>query len=441
MSQSTVCNNLEDLYESALLLIGNASKLRDWCNGDENTNVTLGGKSVPSLRKLIANINQVAGVATLQNIGGVRPDGVTIGIDDLGVISVIAAALRQTGGGLNVDASGKLYVDFSQMPTGKFENLLKSLRLPLWLSGNVNFYVDQNNVNASDVLDQNRGLDTNKPFKNLQPCINYIVDNYNIGSHTVTIIVRSGTFYGIKLGQYNKTTGMINIQPEDKNNGKINIQLDENHLTAINCTGGDWNITGPNIIGNYNLNNLNYYSWGNDIFICQASNNALLKVEQPEIEIQLNGTNVTISGTLDLRGFYAASGATIQLQPLSRAAKFIMDKNFTKTSGEFKAYPLFALDNGTKIYFSHLYNAPEIAKKFYISGEFTTTCKADSGAKIAWYSQNNTYKPLVASDSQVIGKRYEATAGASIDTKSQGADYFPGNVAGTADASTYSWYK
>ena len=37
----------------------------------------------------------------------------------------------QTGGGLATDAQGKIYVDFSQMPTEKFEKLVQSIRVPI----------------------------------------------------------------------------------------------------------------------------------------------------------------------------------------------------------------------------------------------------------------------------------------------------------------------
>ena len=58
------------------------------------------------------------------------------------------------GGGLGFDKSGKLYVDFSSRPTEKFEAMLKSIRVPIWLTKNLTVYVA---TTGSDRLDEGRG--------------------------------------------------------------------------------------------------------------------------------------------------------------------------------------------------------------------------------------------------------------------------------------------
>lgn len=58
-------------------------------------------------------------------------------------MQAIVLAMVQQGGGLAVDGTGKLYVDFASMPTDKFESMLKSIRVPVWLSKNLIFYVVQ----------------------------------------------------------------------------------------------------------------------------------------------------------------------------------------------------------------------------------------------------------------------------------------------------------
>lgn len=52
------CQQFEGLQESAALVIGNAEKLRDWVNGDEQATVVLGGKATPSIRKLVHDIDE-----------------------------------------------------------------------------------------------------------------------------------------------------------------------------------------------------------------------------------------------------------------------------------------------------------------------------------------------------------------------------------------------
>lgn len=87
----------------------------------------------------------------------------------------IVLAMVQEGGGLAVDGKGKLYVDFASMPTDKFESMLKSIRVPIWLSKNLAFYVDAST--GADTLDDGRGLSVSKPFKTIRAAVEYIANN------------------------------------------------------------------------------------------------------------------------------------------------------------------------------------------------------------------------------------------------------------------------
>lgn len=431
MSQSMpVCNNLEDLYESALLLIGNAPKLRDWCNGDENTNVTLGGKSVPSLRKLIANINRVAGIATLQNIGGVRPDGVTIGIDDLGVISVIAAALRQAGGGLNVDASGKLYVDFSQMPTDKFEALLKSLRLPIWLNGNINFYVDQNHASASDSLVTGRGLSASLPFKTIQACAKYVANNYNLAGYIVYINVNSGTYEErLSLPDFNANGGLIWLKRYSGVSRADVVIKDTGAADQISVSGGLWRIEGLTIKKIVNLSSLT----GSSYIYPISSSAGTLQIYTCDIQLELSGSlgseiyayinMLTTSGTgiIAMRPF--SSENTRMAVPAAISNVFVTGLH-VNNGGSFSLYNGNSGTNGN----------------FQVSGAFSAFASVSRGAINVGSGQPVRFAFSSGSPAP-SGKRYSITNGGSIATGNRGADYFPGSVAGTADASTYSWYK
>ena len=107
-------------------------------------------------------------------------------------MQAIVLAMVQTGGGLAVDKTGKLYVDFASMPTDKFEAMLKSIRVPIWLTKNKNFYV--NGASGSDTLDAGRGESTGKPFKTIQACVDYVCENYNIGPYNMVINVSAGTY-------------------------------------------------------------------------------------------------------------------------------------------------------------------------------------------------------------------------------------------------------
>ena len=116
--------------------------------------------------------------------------------------------------GLVMKSDGSAAVDFDAMPTDKFETMLKSIRVPIWLTGNKSFYVNQ--ATGSDTLDAGRGESASKPFKTIQACLNYICDNYNMSSRVATISVAEGydSTSGIILPLYNATTGYIRIVGE-----------------------------------------------------------------------------------------------------------------------------------------------------------------------------------------------------------------------------------
>lgn len=122
----------------------------------------------------------------------------------------------QEGGGLSVDKNGQIYVDFESMPTDKFEAMLKSIRVPIWLTANKNFYVDQ--ATGSDTLDAGRGESADKPFLSVQAAVNYIADNYNLSNYYVTINVAANynSTSEIVLKSYSTVGGYIIISGPDQ---------------------------------------------------------------------------------------------------------------------------------------------------------------------------------------------------------------------------------
>ena len=123
----------------------------------------------------------------------------------------LTEACIQEGGGLSVDEDGKLFVDFDSMPTDKFEAMLKSIRVPIWLEANKAFYVNQ--ATGSDTLDTGRGESADKPFKTITAALQYVANNYNLGIYNCYIMVYSGVYNEdvINLPKYNTTTGNLVI--------------------------------------------------------------------------------------------------------------------------------------------------------------------------------------------------------------------------------------
>ena len=134
----------------------------------------------------------------------------------------INQALADPNSGLVVDNStGKLKVDFSQMPTDKFEELLASLDMLIPLRANLDLYVG---LNGADDQSDGRGTQS-KPFRTIQYAVNYVAGKYNIGTYRVRIFVLDGD-YGtsvINLPSYAASTGYVLIQSYSGNKSSVRV--------------------------------------------------------------------------------------------------------------------------------------------------------------------------------------------------------------------------
>ena len=94
--------------------------------------------------------------------------------------------------GITINGSGEIAVDFSQMPTDKFEDLLKSIRVPVWLTRSKNFYC--NAETGVDNEEEGRGESESKPWKTLNYALRQITDNYNFSIYDVFLYLAPGTY-------------------------------------------------------------------------------------------------------------------------------------------------------------------------------------------------------------------------------------------------------
>ena len=160
--------------------------------------------------------------------------------------AVINSALVDTESGLAVDPeTGRVQVDFSQMPTVKFEELLSGLRMQVPLDQNLSLYVDANSENADDVIVEGRGTAA-LPFKTLSACLDYATQKYAIGSHIVTIRLKEGEYLlpqMIQLSDVNRTTGSFYIVSED-GYGRAVIGNSSPQNTLFEFLGGTWRFVG-----------------------------------------------------------------------------------------------------------------------------------------------------------------------------------------------------
>lgn len=149
---------------------------------------------------------------------------------------------------------GKLIVDFSSMPTGKFEEMLQKLHLPLWIGEvngdsyiGTNFYVDFETGTNTTANGQGRSED--KPWKTIAYATQTLAKNYNISNKEVVINVSGGTYTDpVALPLLQRTTGKVYIRPKTAND-VVNIEWTcvSSGASTIHHSGGSWVIDNCNI--------------------------------------------------------------------------------------------------------------------------------------------------------------------------------------------------
>lgn len=387
---------------------------------------------------LKANSSVMLPIAAANILGGVKIDGKKgLNVDKDGLVSVdfssmpeeqlegVVLAMVQTGGGISVDKEGKLYVDFESMPTDKFEAMLKSIKVPIWLTKNTNFYV--NGTTGSDTLDEGRGLSADKPFKTIQACVNYVCDNYNLSRYNVNIHIADGTYEGgIILPNFTSSTGAIYIRPI--NVGSVTLISTNEGLITVK--GGTWGLIDLDLevtvspSGSAQLNG---------IFALQALNNST---------VYINGIYLTFN----MQGDYSNDGRYCRCYSAESGAQFSFaesaNRGFTINSNINESANLIAIFGKTGGgYITHTsYNiSAETSLLCTVTGRFRTFISLEDGSTFSRIT-SRTYDFQFAADS-VTGKRYEVKSGSWCNTGGMGEEFFPGDTVGSVEASTYSWYK
>ncbi len=327
--------------------------------------------------------------------------------------------MMQQGGGLNVDSKGKLYVDFASMPTERFESMLKSIRVPVWLTGNKSFYV--NATTGSDTLDEKRGESAGKPFKTIQACVNYVCDNFNISRYVCTINVAPGTYSYFNVADFSRTTGYITITGESS------------ATTVIEATNRN---VGAFSAGVWRLKKIKFRLLVTDVPVgsgwvegnaLSASGTSVLNLDEDvETEVVVN-SSVSVVSTGAFRAISLSNSAVITIYKAKMTA-------FDSTPGQIVKSKIVGL-TGYDSSVCRIFGVSAGAVSLEINGDFNTSITANG----AYISRNTVELPVVVGTSQ--GKRYLAVNGGRIMTQNGGPDYFPGATAGTVETSTYSWYK
>lgn len=157
-----------------------------------------GSVTFPKIASSAIATQQQAEAGTATNVL-MTPQRVKQAIDSAFESDLPMASATQLGGvkitgndGITINGSGEVAVDFSQMPTDKFEDLLKSIRVPIWLTRSKNFYC--NAETGVDNEEEGRGESESKPWKTLNYALRQITDNYNFSIYDVFLYLAPGTY-------------------------------------------------------------------------------------------------------------------------------------------------------------------------------------------------------------------------------------------------------
>lgn len=352
--------------------------------------------------------------------GLVPVDDVTIKRNQTAVYVALDALIRQ-GGGLAVGSDKRIYVDFSLMPTDAFEELLKSIRVPIWLTGHKNFYV--NGEVGSDTLDEGRGASAGKPFKTIQACVDYVCENYNIGPYNLIINVSAGIYVeNVVIPEIARTTGGLYLWGHSETDTVIETGNNTLRQVATVKIEGFCNVD----IRRFTIKALDSKLDSSFENIYLDALNVARYAQVSMSQCVMEGYQTAASDELDLNRVrvVSAEGGLALSAPIAIKGSYTASINANKISG------IVAYD-GSNVAIQGYTDA----NAFEMSGSFVYTVHAPGG----YINRNVNSNPVVTGDA--MGKRYYCANGGKISTNGGGEEYFPGSEAGTVEESSYSWYK
>jgi len=335
----------------------------------------------------------------------------------------ISDAVANPSAGLIKNSDGTLGVDFDQMPTDKFEALLKSLKMLVPLETNLDLYVDKNHSAAGDSIVDGRGSEA-MPFKTIQACVDYVTQNYAVGTHVVTIYVKQAVYNeSVRLPQFSRTSGYINLRAYDYSAPPIISVTDM--TTGISVSGsGDWVITRFNVNASWTDNNDGMSKFPSGISV---SSGASLTLYGCSVSVEYVGA--APSAYSRIQALTINSDANLYLNIMeSYNNAFSCVKGNAQT-----AYVIFAQSGHVNINDSYVTDSGS-NYNIVCNGTVTATIAATVSSTVANLRASGNHVHFTGS---VTGKRYEVSGGSNIIAPLGG---FPGTESGTVESETYSWY-
>ena len=338
----------------------------------------------------------------------------------------ISDAIQNPNAGLVKNADGTLGVDFNRMPTDKFEDLLKSLKMQIPLSANMNLYVDQNHADAADTIVDGRGTQ-NLPFKTIQACVNFVTQNYALGPYMVTIYVAEGTYTeNVSLPGYTATSGYITLRALDYAHPPTVINS-SSVGDVFGISGNRWDIKRFIINGRFADNgngNPHYPS-------CVIANGSTASANISGCSISAEYVGETPVATNDIRVLAVDSGGGIGLQAMSEYQNSLSCVQGDAT----RAYFVHGARAGRFVLVRSRVDNTGVEYSYPCSGTATAFCYLTDGCHFQIGGSGTT--PQFSGS--ITGKAYAISGGSSITLPPGG---FPGDVeTSTKETDTYCWVR
>ena len=370
---------------------------------------TGGGLTTDEDGKLVVDFSQMPKEELEELIQSLLPTtGGNLETDEDGKLVVKVEELIQEGGGLSVDDDGKIWVDFDSMPTDKFEAMLKSIRVPIWLTANKNFYVNQ--ATGSDTLDAGRGESAEKAFKTIQACVNYITDNYNVSSYYAIVNVATG---------YNKAEDILILKNFSRTSGGIRIQSSSGNKADVKIAGAELRYNGLYILDNLTVELPDYADANSTVFGVYVTNG---QIDLYDVNIDI--TKVNTSRNLTVIG--AESTGIIRIYATNSASD---------PSGIYITGPVIESGN-LQVFSAWAGGSIQFTADITVVGDMSITNFAYAYnlgiiRRTSSVFVNPGRAPVITASGTITGRRYQVNTNGIVDSNSGGTEFFPGDTAGT----------
>lgn len=295
------------------------------------------------------------------------------------------------------------------------------------------FYVN-GTTGSDDTSTEGRGESASKPFQTIQACIDYVSNNYNVGPYAAIINIAAGTYTeSLQCGDFSRTTGYILLKPLSGDEGdviiKANIQ-DELDNRTIRCTGGYWILRDLELVCDI----VSFTSTVNRTSSVVVSTD-YASVALQGCRIKWNCQETTNANKIYGRVIYATGNSVVSFH-----ASDVVDKSIEFHKGSSPNLLVLVGENSASIEIMPTNN--DISRvTIDVWGECTTFCSMTNRTVFnRMGGGTNLGKFNVPSDKAVTGTRYNIMGGAACYTHGAGAEFFPGDSAGSVDSKNFSIY-